>query len=104
MSSTAEYVGSGQAKCAKILLLVFTLVLSCLVDWMIELSISNKKQTRHIGNCTLYSFNTPSGREWNGLPWVQTSTQLNPLVTNTTTMADLHQLLGAERSASPHTT
>src|SRR4029434_10726348 len=39
----------------------FTLDLSCLVDWMIELSISNKEQTRHIGNFTLYSFNTPSG-------------------------------------------
>src|SRR4029434_8955996 len=87
-----------------ILKLVFTLVFSCLLDWMIELSISNKEKTRPIGNFTLYSFNTPSGREWNGLPWVQTSTQLNPLVTNTTTMADLHQLLGAERSASPHTT
>ena len=44
-----------------ILLLVLTLVLSCLVDWMIELSISNKEQTRHIGYFTLYSFNTPSG-------------------------------------------
>ena len=42
-------------------MLVFTLVLSCLVDWMIELSISNKEQTRNIGNFTLYSFNTPSG-------------------------------------------
>src|SRR4029434_8235296 len=51
-----------------VLMLVFTLVLSCLVDWMIELSISNKEQTRHIGNFTLYSFNTLSGREWNGLP------------------------------------
>ena len=28
---------------------------------MIELSISNKEQTRHIGNFTLYSFNTLSG-------------------------------------------
>src|SRR4029434_1822576 len=37
------------------------LVLSCLVDWMIELSIGNKEQTRHIGNFTLYSFNTLSG-------------------------------------------
>jgi len=27
----------------------------------LELSISNKEQTRHIGNFTLYSFNTPSG-------------------------------------------
>src|SRR4029434_11300355 len=44
-----------------ILMLVFTLVLSCLVDWMIELLISNKEQTRHIGNFTLYSFNTASG-------------------------------------------
>ena len=44
-----------------ILLLVLTLVLSCLVDWMIELSISNKEQTRHIVYFTLYSFNTPSG-------------------------------------------
>ena len=35
--------------------------LSWLVDWMIELSNSNKEQTRHIGNYTLYSFNTPSG-------------------------------------------
>src|SRR4029434_1159284 len=42
-------------------MLVFALVLSCLVDWMIELSISNKEQTRHIGNFKLYSFNTPSG-------------------------------------------
>src|SRR4029434_1911889 len=42
-------------------MLVFTLVLSCLVDWMIELSISNKEQTRHIGNFKLYSFNTASG-------------------------------------------
>ena len=42
-------------------MLVFTLVLRCLVDWMIELSISNKEQTRHIGNFTLYSFNTLSG-------------------------------------------
>ena len=58
-------------------MLVFTLVLSCLVDWMIELSISNKEQTRNVGNFTLYSFNTPSGRELNGLPWVQTSTQVN---------------------------
>ena len=44
-----------------ILLLILIHVLSCLVDWMIELSISNKEQTRHIGNFTLYSFNTPSG-------------------------------------------
>ena len=51
-----------------ILMLVFTIVLSCLVDWMIELSISNREQTRNIGNFTLYSFNTLSGREWNGLP------------------------------------
>ena len=94
-----------------ILLLVFTLVLSCLVDWMIELSISNKEQTRHIGNFTLHSFNTPSGREWNGLPWVQTWTQVNTfgislgvlyvLVTNTTTMADLQRLLVEEWNAIP---
>ena len=94
-----------------ILLLVFTLVLSCLLDWMIELSISNREQTRNIGNFTLYSFNTPSGREWNGLPWVQTSTQLNTfgislgvlyvLVTNTTTMADLQRLLVEEWNAIP---
>ena len=92
-------------------MLVFTLVLSCLVDWMIELSISNKEQTRHIGNFTLYSFNTPSGREWNGLPWVQTSTQLNTfgislgvlyvLVTNTTTMVDLKRHLVEEWNAIP---
>ena len=41
MSNTANRVGSGPNKCAKIpcniLLLVFTLVLSCLVDWMIVL-------------------------------------------------------------------
>ena len=111
MSSTAVYVGCAHEKCAKILLLVFTHVLSCLLDWMIELSISNREQTRNIGNFTLYSFNTPSGREWNGLPWVQTSTQLNTfgislgvlyvLVTNTTTMADLQRLLVEEWNAIP---
>src|SRR4029434_5411068 len=41
MSNTANRVGSGPKKIAKILsnilLLVFTLVLSCLVDWMIAL-------------------------------------------------------------------
>ena len=69
-------------------MLVFTLVLSCLVDWMIELSISNKEQTRHIGNFTLYSFNTLSGREWNGLPcehlWDQLGRALRAGVTNAT--------------------
>src|SRR4029434_2327750 len=46
MSNTANHVGSGPKHLAKIpcniLLLVFILVLSCLVDWMIALSHSNK--------------------------------------------------------------
>src|SRR4029434_147668 len=53
MSNTANRVSSGAKKCAKIpniLLLVFTLVLSCLVDWMIALSHSNKEKTTHIGH------------------------------------------------------
>jgi len=44
-----------------ILPLVWTFVFTCLVRWMIQLSMSNKDQTRHIGKFTLYSFNTPSG-------------------------------------------
>src|SRR4029434_5807558 len=54
MSNTANPVGSGPKKYAKIpcniLLLVFTFVLSCLVDWMIALSHSNKEKTTHIGH------------------------------------------------------
>src|SRR4029434_7449660 len=60
MSNTANRVGSGQIYLAKIpcniLLLVFTLVLSCLADWMIALSHSNKEKTTHIYIFTLYTF------------------------------------------------
>src|SRR4029434_2788413 len=63
MSNTANCVGSGPKKCAKIpcniLLLVFTLVLSCLVDWIIAISHSNKEKTTHIGH--LYTPFTLSG-------------------------------------------
>src|SRR4029434_2300155 len=86
MSSTADYVGIAQVKLptlsanAKqcILLLVLTLVLSCLVDLMIELSISNKEQTRHIGNYTIYSFNTPSGASVAGGRSIRSHNSLAP--------------------------
>ena len=61
MSNTANRVGSGPISLAKIpcniLLLVFTLVLSCLVDWIIALSHNNKE--KHIlAIFTLNSFYT----------------------------------------------
>src|SRR4029434_5459165 len=62
-----------------ILMLVFTLVLNCLVDWMVELSISNKEQTRHIGNFTLYSFNTPSRASRAGGGFIRSHNSLAPL-------------------------
>src|SRR4029434_9771072 len=62
MCNTANRVGSGQIYLAKIpcniLLLVFTLVLSCFAAWMIALSHSNKEKTTHIYIFTLYSFYT----------------------------------------------
>ena len=66
MSKTAKHVSSAPQKCAKIpcniLLLVFTLVLSCLVDWMIALSHSNKEKTTHIGHFTLSGTSVACGR------------------------------------------
>src|SRR4029434_9559408 len=59
-----------------ILMLIFTLVLSCLLDWMIELS--NKEQTRHIDNFTLYSFNTPSGASEAGGRSIRSHNSLAP--------------------------
>src|SRR4029434_9947390 len=61
-----------------ILLLVFTLVLSCLVDWIIELSISNKEQTRHTGNFTHYSFNKRSGASGAGERSIRSHNSLAP--------------------------
>src|SRR4029434_9211688 len=63
MSNTANRVSSAPKNVAKIpcniLLLVFTLVLSCLVDWIIAISHSNKEKTTHIGH--LYTHFTLSG-------------------------------------------
>ena len=71
MSNTANRVGSGPKKCAKIpcniLLLVFTLVLSCLVDWMIALSHSNKEKTTHIGHFYTLFIKGGSVMVWGGI-------------------------------------
>src|SRR4029434_1557816 len=61
-----------------ILLLILILVLSYLVDWMIELSISNKEQTRYFGNFTLYSFKSPSGASGAGGRSIRSHNSLAP--------------------------